>query len=102
MIGRNWQNQEPELVTVYGAGWCEDTTRIRRLLNQWGIPYRYIDIDDNPNARRKIARWNRGWTMTPTVTVGKLEVPRLFQPEDAELHSMVYECGFVRIGPLLF
>jgi mycoredoxin len=101
MIGINAQNQDMEQLTVYGAGWCEDTTRIRRLLKQWGISYRYVDIDDNPAARRKIARWNKGWTMTPTVTYGRLETPRIFQPEDNELHAMVYECGFVRQGPLL-
>jgi glutaredoxin len=101
MIIRSQLKDEPEAVTVYGAAWCEDTTRVRRLLNAWGVPYKYVDIDDNPSARRKIARWNQGWTETPTVTIGKSEVPRAFQPSDEMLHALIYECGLVRVGPLL-
>lgn len=86
---------------VYGAAWCEDTTYIRRLLTQWGVAHHYIDIDNNAHAREKVARWNLGRLVTPVVSVGVLENPRLIAPTDGQLHGMLYTAEGVRVGPLL-
>jgi len=86
---------------VYGVAWCEDTTHIRRLLTQWGVPHHYIDIEQDECAEAKVERWNLGSFAIPVVTVGALENPRLICPTDAELHGMLYDCDDVRVGPLL-
>jgi len=86
---------------VYGAAWCEDTAYIRRLLNQWGVAHHYIDIDKDEYAMEKVTRWNLGSLMTPVVSVGTLETPRLIAPTDAELHGMLYTAEGIRVGPLL-
>lgn len=86
---------------VYGAAWCEETTRVRRLLTQWGIPFHYFDIDTDRYLRQKVARWNLGALVTPAVTVGALENPRMFAPTDEELHGVLYATEPSRVGPLL-
>lgn len=92
---------EPEQVMVYGTGWCEETTYLRRQLDHWGIKHHYIDLDDEPHARTKVAAWNFGKLELPAVSVGGLELPRLIAPSDEKLHDMIFENGLVRVGPLL-
>ena len=97
----NAKTEEPARVIVYGAEWCEKTTHIRRLLAQWGIRYHFIDIDRDHYAMCKVAAWNLGKLVTPAVTCGVLENPRLLAPKDEELHSMLFLCQPLRVGPLI-
>jgi glutaredoxin len=98
---RTAKTDEPARIMVYGAAWCEDTTRIRRLLDQWGTPYRYFDIDQDCYLRAKVEHWNFGSLVIPAVTFGALETPRLFAPSDEDLHTLAYSFQPVRVGPLL-
>jgi glutaredoxin len=98
---RNAKTEEPEQVMVYGASWCEHTTHVRRLLAQWGIRYHFIDIDKDHYAMCKVSAWNLGKLVTPAVTCGALENPRLLAPKDEELHAMLFLCQPVRVGPLI-
>src|SRR5689334_4894950 len=98
---RDLFTKEPARIMVYGAGWSEETSHIRRLLAQWGVAYHYMDISNEEYARNKVARWNLGEVTIPVVTCGALENPRLIAPTDAELHGMLYSCEGVRVGPLL-
>jgi glutaredoxin len=98
---RHAAKQESARVMVYGADWCEDTTRVLRLLTQWEISHRYFDVGRDPFARSKVAHWNLGAVITPAVTIGALENPRLFKPKDEELQSLLYTADLVRVGPLL-
>ncbi len=86
---------------VYGASWSEETQHVRRLLAQWGVPYHYIDIEREPYASDKVARWNLGELVLPAISIGVLENPRLIAPSDSELHGMLYASECVRVGPLL-
>lgn len=86
---------------VYGAAWCEDTTRVRRLLDQWGTPYRYFDVDEDRYVRAKVEHWGFGNLAIPVVTCDALEDPKLFSPSNDELHVLAYSCSKVRVGPLL-
>src|SRR5436309_14149541 len=69
-------------ITVYGAAWCEDTTRTRELLDSLGVPYDYVDIDQDFAAEQWITRQNNGKRMTPTVDLGG---NLLFEPSDEML-----------------
>jgi glutaredoxin len=87
---------------VYGAGWCEKCTEVRRLLTKWGIKYHYIDIEADAYAKQKVARWSFGELVTPVVACGALENPRLVDPTEGQLHVMLYQvCTADRLGPLL-
>ena len=71
-------------IKVYGADWCGDTRRTRKLLATLGVPYDYVDIDDDPAAEAWITEQNNGKRLTPTVDLGDA---RLFEPSDAELEA---------------
>jgi glutaredoxin len=72
-------------ITVYGASWCHDTRRTRRLLDQLTVPYDYIDIDDDPAAEAWITQANNGKRLTPTVDLGGGGGKLLFEPSDEEM-----------------
>jgi glutaredoxin len=55
---------------LYGAAWCEDTRRTRRLLRRLGIRHRYRDVDEDLEALDRATTLNQGVRRTPVVTVG--------------------------------
>jgi mycoredoxin len=56
-------------IEVYGAAWCRDTIRTRRLLNRYGVAYRYYDVDRLPEAAQRVRSWNGGFLSTPTLDI---------------------------------
>jgi thioredoxin reductase (NADPH) len=77
----------PETVTVYGADWCGDTTRTLRHLEQSGVEYDYIDIDQDPDGERKVIEFNRGKRRIPLVEIASDdgETKALSVPSASEL-----------------
>jgi mycoredoxin len=58
-------------VVVYGSSWCGFTVLLVRELQHMGVPFRYVEVDDDPEAERKIASWNNGRSIRPTVQLGE-------------------------------
>jgi mycoredoxin len=58
------------VLTLFGAGWCEDTRRTRRLLRRLGIRHRYRDVDEDLDALDRATVLNQGVRRTPVVTIG--------------------------------
>jgi glutaredoxin len=54
---------------VYGADWCEDTRRTRRLLRRLGVLHRYRNVDEDLDALERATELNRGVRRTPVVTL---------------------------------
>lgn len=79
-------------VTVFGADWCEDTSRTRAFLNQLGVPYKYVNIENDPQARQWVLDENDGREEKPTVSIGD-EV--LSVPSDEELAEALREHGLL-------
>jgi glutaredoxin 3 len=60
-------------VVIYLAGWCPYCQRARGLLSKKGIPFREIDVDDDPQLREEmIARSGR--RTVPQVFIGEKHV----------------------------
>jgi mycoredoxin len=57
------------VLTLYGASWCEDTRRTRRLLRRLAIAYRYRDVDEDLEALERATTLNHGVRRTPVVTL---------------------------------
>jgi glutaredoxin len=55
---------------MYGAAWCEDTRRTRRLLRRLGVRHRYRDVDEDLEALDRATTLNQGVRRTPVVTIG--------------------------------
>lgn len=56
----------PEIIRMYGADWCRDCIRTKRQLNELGISFEYINLEDVPDAAEE-ARSISGRTNIPVV-----------------------------------
>jgi glutaredoxin len=58
------------MITVYGADWCEDTRRSRRLLRRLHVPHQYLNVDESVDALTRAMTLNGGKRRTPTIDLG--------------------------------
>ena len=73
-------------ITVYGAYWCKDTIRTVTFLNEAGIPYTFVDIDNDLSGAQKVQAWNEGRLSTPTLDI---EGQIVHVPSDGELAGIL-------------
>lgn len=86
-------------ISVYGADWCDDTQRSRRHLEHLGISYRYINVDKDEDASRKVIEWNNGKRLTPTIVISSSAgTVRLAEPSNAELDHVLGQHGLTRVA----
>jgi len=77
-------------IDIYGSDNCEDTARTRKHLESRGIPFNYIDIDENIDAERKVKELNNGRRLTPTVIIeGAGNSYRVAEPSNEELDRIL-------------
>ena len=81
-----------EGITVFGADWCGDTRRSRALLDRLGVPYAYVDVDEDEAASAWVVAHNNGRRRLPTIVVGA-GGPILAEPSDPELTAVLREAG---------
>jgi glutaredoxin len=75
----------PDVVTIYGADWCGDCRRAKRLLDAEGVPYRYLDLDLDAAAQRLVD--DAGIRSIPVIVMPSGRV--LVEPSPDELASAV-------------
>lgn len=75
--------QDTPKITVYGTLWCPDVFRVRRYLDRHGIPYTFVDIDADREARAFITEARGGDWIVPTITFDDGTI--LFHPPLQEL-----------------
>jgi mycoredoxin len=79
-------------VKVYGADWCEDTQATRNHLDSLGVPYQYINVEQDARAQDWVKRQNHGKQKTPTVDIqGKI----LVEPDERELERALKGTGIM-------
>jgi glutaredoxin len=77
-------------VKVYGADWCGDTKRSLRHLEQSGVDYDYIDIEQDKEAARWVREQNDGKERKPTIDInGRV----LSTPSNEELDAALQQQG---------
>jgi glutaredoxin-like protein len=54
-------------LVVYGATWCPDARRSRKFLDDKGIAYEWIDIDQDPAGKDYVKKVNNGKVIIPTI-----------------------------------
>jgi mycoredoxin len=79
-------------VTVYGTRWCAMSQMVRRHLDRLGIPYRYVDLEADPEAAAQVRWLTGGYLSHPTVSVAG-EV--LVEPNIAELDWALERAGLI-------
>lgn len=71
-------------VKVYGADWCPMTRRSLDHLRLLGVPFDYIDIEENPDASAWVKAKNGGKEKKPTIDIdGRI----LSEPTNDELDA---------------
>jgi glutaredoxin len=80
------------MVEVYGADWCGDTQRTRRHLDSLGVPYQYINVEQDQQASAWVKQQNDGKERKPTVKIG---AQVLAEPSDPELEQALRQEGLL-------
>ena len=70
-------------LTVYGTRWCPDVRRARRFLDQHGVVYAYIDLDEDADACAYCDEVHDGCWIVPTIAFPDGTI--LFDPSANEL-----------------
>jgi len=70
-------------VLLYVNAWCGDCRRAINFLDEFEIPYRTIDLDEQPEAAEIVMSLNRGSRSVPTILVDGEHVAT--EPSRAEL-----------------
>ena len=72
-------------ITVYGADWCSDCKRSKRLLDSKNIKYTWVDVDNNEAALQTVKSLNQGKRIIPTIIFPNGDI--LVEPTDSQLSS---------------
>ena len=70
-------------ITFYGAHWCPDCRRSKQFLGEHQIPFRWIDIEQNPEAEQYVIQKNNGKRIIPTIEFPDGSI--LVEPSNADL-----------------
>lgn len=54
---------------MYSAQWCGDCRRAKRFLQERGVSFREINIDETPGAEGIVLKVNEGRRKIPTIEV---------------------------------
>jgi mycoredoxin len=54
-------------IKVYGTTWCSSTKAAVSILDDWNIPYDFINIDQDPQAESFVRKINNGDRTVPTI-----------------------------------
>lgn len=56
-------------ITIYTRPWCGGVMRVKRWMDQRGIPYTEIDISKDQEAARLVEEMNGGYQSVPTIVI---------------------------------
>ena len=79
-------------ITMYGAEWCSDCRRSKKLLDGLSVDYDYIDLEAVPEAA-DAAKAISGRTNIPVVAFP--DGSHFVEPSDAELKAKLESVGAV-------
>lgn len=80
-------------VKVYGAEWCSMTTHARKYLDNLGVAYDYVDVEEDTKASDWVKSVNGGKEKKPTIDIcGQI----LSEPKDQELQAALKSCGLLQ------
>lgn len=85
------------VLTVYGHPRCPMVLPIRHFLNRAAVPYTYINIDADGEARRRVRHMNAGNETVPTLVFGDGTILR--EPTVAHVQAKLLEAG-THVPPL--
>ena len=76
-------------IKFYGRATCSDFNHSRKILDENGVKYDYISLDENQDAAAEVVKINGGYMSTPTIIFPNGKV--LVEPTKDELMLAVDE-----------
>jgi mycoredoxin len=76
-----------EPITIYSTGWCPDCRRVKSFLQNRGVAFQEINIEEDPKAEEIVLRANNGRRRVPTLKVGE----RYFACSPYNAHQLAEE-----------
>lgn len=78
---------------MFGADWCGDCRRAKLVFERAGVPYRYVDLVQDPGAA-EVARDISGRTNIPVILYP--DASHQVEPSNADLQRKIDELGLGR------
>ena len=72
-----------DTITVYATSWCGDCRRARKFMDDHGIAYELVDIDQNADGEAFVKQVNRGNRSVPTIVFPDGSI--LVEPRNSQL-----------------
>jgi mycoredoxin len=73
------------MITFYGASWCGDCRRSKRVLDELTVTYTYIDVEKDASAAAKAVEINGGLQSIPVIVFP--DGTHLTEPSDHALRA---------------
>lgn len=80
-------------LTLFGADWCPDCRRSKRLLDRLGVAYTWRDTEHDEDALAEMLALNRGRRSIPVVVLP--DGSSLTEPSDPKLRSELVRVGLL-------
>lgn len=80
-------------ITMYGAEWCGDCRRSKRLFEELGVEYTLIDTDSDLTAADKVIEINGGTKSIPVILFA--DGTHLTEPSDNDLKAKLQSLGII-------
>ena len=80
-------------ITMYGADWCGDCRRSKRLLEDLDVQITHIDVEADESAAAKVIEINGGAKSIPVIVFP--DGTHLTEPSDNDLKAKLVSLGVV-------
>jgi glutaredoxin-like protein len=80
-------------ITMYGADWCGDCRRSKRLLGELNVEYTLIDVEADLTAADKVREINGGAQSIPVIVFA--DGTHLTEPSDIQLKAKLSSLGII-------
>jgi len=77
------QKSPPNLLVIYTTPWCADCRRVKTWLQQHGISYQEVNLEQDPEAAKLVETLNGGYRSVPTMIFPDGTI--LVEPSNQEL-----------------
>lgn len=78
----NKENNDAQII-MYTTSWCSDCYRAKYLLDEYGVSYVNIDVEENPEGLAFVLGVNNGKRIVPTIVFPDKTI--LVEPSNALL-----------------
>lgn len=80
-------------IIIFGADWCPDCRRSKRLLDRVAVPYEWRDTDEDEAALDQMMELNGGRQSIPVVLFPDGHI--LVEPSDPQLRADLVSAGLL-------